>query len=54
MKTIIIKGISDEIKKAFQKLCIDNDISLKEGIIRLMTYAINRKIIPNIENDEGK
>ena len=51
-KAIIIKGIPLDLKKKFHKLCIDADISLKEGFIRLMKFAVNQNKIPGKEGEE--
>ena len=54
MKSMIIKKIPDSVKREFKKLCIASDITLREGIIKLMEFAITNKAIPGVDRMNNK
>jgi phage terminase Nu1 subunit (DNA packaging protein) len=54
MKSMIIKNIPDSVKREFKKLCISSDITIREGIIKLMEYAISNKAIPGVDRMNNK
>ena len=48
------KKIPDSVKREFKKICIASDITLREGIIKLMEYAVTNKAIPGVDRMNNK
>ena len=40
---MIIRGIPEELRKQFKKLCIDEDISMNQKVINLIKDYLNKK-----------
>lgn len=56
MKAMLIKDVPDDIRIRFKTHCAEMDISMKEGILRLMDLEVEQRILSsqiNVEK-EGK
>lgn len=45
MNTIIIKDVNQEVKRRFKVHCAEMNISMKEGILRLMDLEVEQRIL---------
>ena len=55
MGTIIIKDVDEDIKRRFKVHCAEMDISMKDGILRLMDLEVEKRILYDpIENRKRK
>ena len=45
MGTIIIKDVDEDIKRRFKVHCAEMDISMKDGILRLMDLEVEQRIM---------
>ena len=45
MGTIIIKDVPEDIKRRFKVHCAEMDISMKDGILRLMDLEVEQRIM---------
>lgn len=45
LKTMIIEGVPEDLRRNFKVLCTQNDISMREAIIRLMGLEVEKRIL---------
>jgi hypothetical protein len=43
MATILVKDVPDELRNLFKSICAEDGKTMREGILRLMREAVERK-----------